>query len=211
MRAEGPTRVCEISDADRSALTPMLKADTVPSASTVTRPIHCSISFAGLGISLIDHRPRELLYTLLQGITAEYLQTRTETKLALALRRLEVDNQAIDTMYPILLEPQRTSQSIDADTSSSAEPRVSSMFRKDPRDRVIEFSLGMLNAGSTPSSVGVHYVKYCILKVRVHASMVVWFFRELTVVVLCCRCDVVIAAVLFACFALHTRLQYDRF
>lgn len=181
--------MCEISDADRSALTPMLKADTAPNTSTLTRPIHCSVSFAGLGISMIDHRPRELLYTLLQDITAEYLQTRTETKLAFALRRLEIDNQAIDTVYPILLEPQRTSQSVDADSSSSAEPRVMSMFRKDPRDRVIEFSLGMLNAGSTPSSVGVHYVKYCILKVLLHSCSCRSACFALVDSVVLCRCD----------------------
>jgi Vacuolar-sorting-associated 13 protein C-terminal len=126
-----------------------------------SKPLCITTEFAGLGVSLIDSRPRELLYAVCQDFAAEYLESRTENRFSMVLRRLEIDNQSIDTEYPVLLEPQRL-LSIDGTIATTGKGIGSAGVR---RDRVVEFTLSIAPPGSAPSSSGVHYVKYCVLKV----------------------------------------------
>lgn len=158
VRAEGPTRVFEISDTDRTDVISTMKPEsrlsravTMATAAANVQPFGFTLHLAGVGVGLIDHRPRELLYAVLQDIVVEYQRNPVTTTCEVQLRRLEVDNQSIDTPYPIVLEPQRALTAAGAPVEDAPES-----------DRnVLEYTLEMQTAGC----VGFHYVKSCTVKV----------------------------------------------
>lgn len=158
--------MCEISDADRSEVPGFVQRTVSMDAAlrpTTTRPTCVTLEFAGMGIGLLDARPRDLLYAVFQDFAAEYVETPTENRFSLMLRRMEIDNQNMDTEYPVLLEPQRL-LSMDGTMREG-------LGGTSRRDRVVEFSVSVTSPGASPSSAGVHYVKYCILKVWLFDAM----------------------------------------
>ncbi len=168
VRAQGPMRVFEISDADRSAVdnrgagTQPLSLwgdaceslDQQQSHSALTSTLFgvsasISVDLASVGIAVIDMRPTELLYVFVKGLRVEYCDNDDDRRLAVGVTGLEINNQMADTAYPILLEAQR------AEVPSRSSTIANS---------VVYFSMTLVNA-PVSSGIGFYYVKNCELKV----------------------------------------------
>ncbi|CAM9365106.1 unnamed protein product [Discosporangium mesarthrocarpum] len=63
------------------------------------------VSLAGIGVSVLDSSPQELLYLTVGGITIQYARGGQGESLRSSIRKLQVDNQLVVTPYPALLYP----------------------------------------------------------------------------------------------------------
>ncbi|CAM9268648.1 unnamed protein product, partial [Laminaria digitata] len=108
MMVDGPTRVIRFTDArsasassqrDRSSFNgnPRL----VPSGVS----LEATVRIAGVGVSVIDASPRELLYLTVGGISLDYLREGQGERVRVNVSKLQVDNQLVVTPYPALLYP----------------------------------------------------------------------------------------------------------
>lgn len=61
----------------------------------------------GLGISIIDDTPAELLFLSLEDIRATYVITERDVRACLRLGWLQIDNQQLNTIFPVLLRPSK--------------------------------------------------------------------------------------------------------
>lgn len=57
----------------------------------------------GIGVSMIDHMPRELMYITLQGLDCDFSMTHENQFFEFKLKRLQVDNQLPSALYPVAL------------------------------------------------------------------------------------------------------------
>nr|AFN89138.1 vacuolar protein sorting 13 [Mesembryanthemum crystallinum] len=74
-------------------------------------PLELTIEFGVLGLSVVDHRPRELLYLYLDRVYIAYstgYDGGTTSRFKLILGYLQVDNQLPLTVMPVLLAPEQT-------------------------------------------------------------------------------------------------------
>ena len=167
--------MCEISDTDRSDLVKMQRttsnsASALPLSEGQARPLWLTVDLAGLGIGLVDAKPQELLYALFQSIALDYHETRVDKKISFQLRRFEIDDQNINTLYPVVLEPHRPPSLLTARDSAVTR---STYMQRTSRERLVDFSMVMLIPGASPSSQGANYVKSCSLRVRTSLTCVV--------------------------------------
>ena len=189
VRAEGPTRVFEISDSDRigvrnAGATPHVRnslalsvdpqqaardgggSDGCPAPPSLLfgRCVEVRISIGSVGLSVVDGRPSELLYVLLTGVRVEFADTVKTRKIGFGLSKLEVNNQMLDTPYPVLLEPDVPVATRDGDGGDAAFDGVVSS-RRQP---VAELSVTLLNSTASASAAGVgfYHVQSCMLRVR---------------------------------------------
>ncbi|XP_062205491.1 uncharacterized protein LOC133907454 isoform X2 [Phragmites australis] len=89
----------ELIDHQASALK---KNETEPGA----RPLELIVELGVVGISLIDHKPRELLYLHLQKVFISYMtgyDSGTTSRFKLILGQLQLDNQLPLSTMPVLL------------------------------------------------------------------------------------------------------------
>jgi len=131
--AQGPTKVLQIFDRriiNRRAAEPLLSSSssslrpplchdeellshrtvstqTVRSGSTAAGMMMLEIKakIASFGVSLVDHRPQELIFVAVSGITISHLIFMQQTVSSIDIQRVQVDNQLLSTPYPSLLHP----------------------------------------------------------------------------------------------------------
>ena len=61
--------------------------------SILDRNLEATIDFAGLGVSIIDSQPKELMYISMQGLDLEYSDGDDQQTLLLNLKWFQLDNQ----------------------------------------------------------------------------------------------------------------------
>ncbi|XP_078437793.1 pleckstrin homology (PH) domain-containing protein isoform X2 [Wolffia australiana] len=75
-------------------------------------PMEIAIDLGVVGISLIDHKPRELLYLRLEKVFLSYSPSYnggSSTRFKFIIGQLQMDNELPFTVMPVLLVPERTS------------------------------------------------------------------------------------------------------
>jgi Vacuolar-sorting-associated 13 protein, DH-like domain/Vacuolar sorting-associated protein 13, extended-chorein/Vacuolar-sorting associated protein 13, adaptor binding domain/VPS13, central RBG modules/VPS13-like, N-terminal/ATG2/VPS13, C terminal domain/Intermembrane lipid transfer protein VPS13, C-terminal len=120
VKARGPTKVLlvrrlrdVVKELERdaqpatstSAAAAASSADNDDDAGLDPKHVDVTCNFAGIGVSLIDSRPRELAYVSVLGVQAHFMQTEQRQTVELKLAALQIDNQMPATPYPILLYP----------------------------------------------------------------------------------------------------------
>ena len=61
--------------------------------SVLKRSLFTKVQLSGLGLSLIDSHPKELMYISLQGIDLEYSDSAETTMVLLNMKWFQIDNQ----------------------------------------------------------------------------------------------------------------------
>jgi vacuolar protein sorting-associated protein 13A/C len=133
--ADGPTRVMRILDtavyleaaaapetqAEQLRLSRMQQGsipggdapwDALPSAprnraSNMFRDVEISLDIAGVGLSVIDDHPQELIYASLSGIVVDYSNTPLQQTLEVSIADAQVDNQLRNARFPVMLSRAR--------------------------------------------------------------------------------------------------------
>ncbi|KAL1915167.1 uncharacterized protein VTP21DRAFT_7648 [Calcarisporiella thermophila] len=131
--AEGPTQVLKLSNytASASLYRPKLSSSfssmsisgssshsrehlrdafEVVSIDSVTN-FRVLVKLAGIGISLINKSPQELLYATLRDVEIKYDDSTLYQSINLVIRWIQIDNQLFGGLYPILLYPSIVPQS----------------------------------------------------------------------------------------------------
>ena len=105
--SDGPTRVFCISDPSASSepsSTRVEEAATRERASRMIPLVTVSLKLShGIGISLVDWTPRELLYVRLNGVSFERVTSDGEESVKVAIGSIIADNQLWVTPYPVVL------------------------------------------------------------------------------------------------------------
>ena len=107
--ADGPTRVLRIADAgfatnDGTEQNESLAQSFVKAAATYEVPSWVELRLShGIGISVVDWTPQELLYVFLGDITVERRVDAKHETFSLGLGSLSVDNQLWTTPHPVLM------------------------------------------------------------------------------------------------------------
>ncbi len=73
-----------------------------------TAHITLSTHLRGIGLSLVNATPRELMYVTIGGIRIEFASQGNQHTISVTVRHLQVDNQFFRTPYPLLLYPLNT-------------------------------------------------------------------------------------------------------
>jgi hypothetical protein len=63
------------------------------------------VELAGIGVSIIDSRPIEMLYLTLHGLEVNLQQTSLSQKLEFRVSRFQIDNQLYSTPFSVMLAP----------------------------------------------------------------------------------------------------------
>ncbi len=123
VRAEGATQAIAFSNYDaeesvfklqRRNTTTLDRQDSVASSKEavfeevkvdVATTFSFGVSFEGVGISLVNKKMRELLYTSFRGLTAKYSDSTTSVSYDLSIKWIQIDNQLFGGLFPILLYP----------------------------------------------------------------------------------------------------------
>eukprot|EP00941_MAST-03F_sp_MAST-3F-sp1_P003449 g3449.t1 len=119
--AEGPTRVIRFSDdrvffadglglqSEDDRLLGKIKQrnrDTEKMSDEKGFDLCLQAELPGLGISLLNSSPEELLYTYLDGISGCIELSDQATSYRLDVKGLQIDNQVLSARYPVVLKPQ---------------------------------------------------------------------------------------------------------
>ena len=72
------------------------------------KAIKFNLVLFGIGLSVIDEVPEELIYLSLNDLRFSYGMNRSETSVEVKIGRLQIDNQIFCTPYPIVLYPTLT-------------------------------------------------------------------------------------------------------
>lgn len=67
--------------------------------------LELNISLAGVGISLIDDTPQELLYLSLRQISVDVVVSDLNQYLEVTIANAQADNMLYSTIYPIMVYP----------------------------------------------------------------------------------------------------------
>ncbi|XP_056131507.1 intermembrane lipid transfer protein VPS13D [Lampris incognitus] len=107
---DGPTRVLQISDFNQRR---MLRASSAAEeerkkGSGGKKEPHQELEVLvnleeGLGVSLVNKLPEELVFTTLSGIDVHFTRTATNEVLELSIQNIQVDNQLLGTTQPVML------------------------------------------------------------------------------------------------------------
>lgn len=63
------------------------------------------VDIAGIGVSLINKRMVEVVYTAMAGIKIEYADSRVAQSVNIAIGTLQFDNQLHEAIFPVILQP----------------------------------------------------------------------------------------------------------
>ncbi|CAL8369136.1 unnamed protein product [Lota lota] len=129
---DGPTRVLQISDFNQRRMvrtSPSLegdgsKEDLKKSKKTeLEQELEVLVNLEeGLGVSLINKLPEELVFTTLAGIDVHFTRTASNEVLELSIQTIQVDNQLLGTTQPVTLCVTPTSSEDSAvDTSPTLQ------------------------------------------------------------------------------------------
>jgi vacuolar protein sorting-associated protein 13A/C len=101
--AEGPTKVLRLFDKRYSTVALPRLTDSGLTAPSEVRIVTFSfqLGLAGIGLSLIDETPQEILFICLEGISLAYEESQLDKTFEVKLNDLQIDNQLYITPYPI--------------------------------------------------------------------------------------------------------------
>ncbi|XP_065141972.1 intermembrane lipid transfer protein VPS13D isoform X2 [Paramisgurnus dabryanus] len=107
---DGPTRVLQISDFSQrhmNRLSPSMEERQNKESTESKVPdeeLEVSVSLEeGVGLSLVNKVPEELLFATLSGIDMHFTRTAASEVLELRVRDIQVDNQLLGTTHPVML------------------------------------------------------------------------------------------------------------
>ncbi|XP_066547335.1 intermembrane lipid transfer protein VPS13D isoform X1 [Amia ocellicauda] len=107
---DGPTRVLQISDFNQRRAT-RLSPSTEESVSkeselqkSTEQELEVSVNLEeGIGVSLVNKLPEELVFATLSGIEVHFTRTAASQVLELSVNNIQVDNQLLGTTQPVIL------------------------------------------------------------------------------------------------------------
>ncbi|XP_072222806.1 intermembrane lipid transfer protein VPS13D isoform X2 [Leuresthes tenuis] len=107
---DGPTRVLQISDFNQrrtvrsSASTEQDRSKDSGTTSEPEQELEVLVSLEeGLGVSLVNKVPEELVFTTLSGVDVHFTRTAANEVLELSIQNIQVDNQLLGTTQPVML------------------------------------------------------------------------------------------------------------
>nr|XP_020474604.1 vacuolar protein sorting-associated protein 13D isoform X1 [Monopterus albus] len=106
---DGPTRVLQISDLNqRRPVWSSPSTEQDQSRDDVKREPEQELEVLvnldeGLGVSLVNKVPEELVFTTLSGIDVHFTRTAANEVLELSIQNIQVDNQLLGTTHPVML------------------------------------------------------------------------------------------------------------
>uniref|UniRef100_A0A8W8ME86 Intermembrane lipid transfer protein VPS13-like C-terminal domain-containing protein n=1 Tax=Magallana gigas TaxID=29159 RepID=A0A8W8ME86_MAGGI len=113
---DGPIRVLQITDVSQGSVAEATRnyqdwvvcedqgAETEPKQDNNKSYLEICMSLkGGLGVSLVNHTPEELVYISLQNISLEYLSNPNSTTADISVASVQVDNQLFTATRPVVL------------------------------------------------------------------------------------------------------------
>uniref|UniRef100_A0A3B4T2L0 Vacuolar protein sorting 13 homolog D n=1 Tax=Seriola dumerili TaxID=41447 RepID=A0A3B4T2L0_SERDU len=107
---DGPTRVLQISDFNQRRMirsSPSTEHDRSKEDVKKREPeqeLEVLVNLdEGLGVSLVNKVPEELVFTTLSGIDVHFIRTAANEVLELSIQNIQVDNQLLGTTQPVML------------------------------------------------------------------------------------------------------------
>jgi vacuolar protein sorting-associated protein 13A/C len=102
--AEGLTRVVTITEQEENIVEGGLRSEETEQDEEYSRPTILQISseIRGIGISLIDDRPREILYAFIDNLVVQFSMSDIRQFLETKVTRLQVNNQLQDALFPVV-------------------------------------------------------------------------------------------------------------
>uniref|UniRef100_A0A1A7YHK4 Vacuolar protein sorting 13D n=1 Tax=Iconisemion striatum TaxID=60296 RepID=A0A1A7YHK4_9TELE len=124
---DGPTRVLQISDFNqrrvvRSSTSPeqdKCKEDVMEKKPEQELEVFVNLD-EGLGVSLVNKVPEELIFTTLSGLNVHFTRTASSEVLELSIQNIQVDNQLLGTTQPVMLWMTPSSGDSEINDSSPA-------------------------------------------------------------------------------------------
>ncbi|XP_072305384.1 intermembrane lipid transfer protein VPS13D isoform X2 [Eucyclogobius newberryi] len=106
----GPTRVLQISDNLRRSMSGSptteqeLDKEEKPKETETEQELEVLVTLdEGVGVSLVNRVPEELVFTTLSGINVHFTRTAANEVLELSIQSIQVDNQLLGTTHPVML------------------------------------------------------------------------------------------------------------
>lgn len=141
---DGPTRVFRLMGAELSPSTPTKPADELEvskepmlrSKPPTSRKVSLTFDLTGIGVSVVDHVPKELFYLILRRIHIDYASGVEEEAAALSVGHVQLDNQLRGAVFPIVLAPVEVGWplfSVIALMFDSVRPRIYCTWRLSSR------------------------------------------------------------------------------
>jgi hypothetical protein len=97
--ADGPTRVVHLHMAGAGSVAAQQRSEV-----DLARPqLLVGVELAGLGVSVVDSRPREILYLSLRRLRADVTLTAADRKIKVEVGDMQIDNQLAGSQFPVLL------------------------------------------------------------------------------------------------------------
>ncbi|KAJ8257579.1 hypothetical protein GJAV_G00187290 [Gymnothorax javanicus] len=124
---DGPTRVLQISDVNQRRMnrtSPSLEEDKDDKQKKVPEEeLELLVNLEeGVGISLVNKLPEELVFATLSGIDVHFTRTAASEVLELSVLHIQVDNQLLGTTQPVMLcVTPSSSESSTMDTGPALE------------------------------------------------------------------------------------------
>uniref|UniRef100_A0A1A7ZDZ5 Vacuolar protein sorting 13D n=1 Tax=Nothobranchius furzeri TaxID=105023 RepID=A0A1A7ZDZ5_NOTFU len=118
---DGPTRVLQISDFNQRRV---VRSSTSPEQDKCRedvqkKELEVLVNLdEGLGVSLVNKVPEELIFTTLSGVNVHFTHTASSEVLELNIQNIQVDNQLLGTTQPVILW--MTPSSGDSGTNNSS-------------------------------------------------------------------------------------------
>ncbi|KAM6982880.1 intermembrane lipid transfer protein VPS13D isoform 1-T1 [Tautogolabrus adspersus] len=124
---DGPTRVLQISDFNQRRMlrsSPSTEQEKSKEEVKKTEPeqeLEVLVNLEeGLGVSLVNKAPEELVFTTLSGIDVHFIRTASNEVLELSIQNIQVDNQLLGTTQPVMLCVTPSSSDIGVNDSGPA-------------------------------------------------------------------------------------------
>uniref|UniRef100_UPI0037E8D5D5 intermembrane lipid transfer protein VPS13D n=1 Tax=Semicossyphus pulcher TaxID=241346 RepID=UPI0037E8D5D5 len=124
---DGPTRVLQISDFNQrrmlrsSPSTEQEKSKEEVKKAEPEQELEVLVNLEeGVGVSLVNKAPEELVFTTLSGIDVHFIRTAANEVLELSIQNIQVDNQLLGTTQPVMLCVTPSSSDIGVNDSGPA-------------------------------------------------------------------------------------------
>lgn len=112
VEADGPTRVLRICDMHDLGKIKTMKlnrniqvsdSSNESSLTTLNKRLRLSVALnSGIGVSLINNVPEELVYLSLSNVNVKVDQNREYQRLYIAVKHIQMDNQTLGSNYPVV-------------------------------------------------------------------------------------------------------------
>ena len=117
--ADGPIKVLQVLPDERFGGRDKLEGRFLPSKLTTHAGdgrvrTQFTVSFAQIGLSLIDSTPRELLFLSVKTLSLGVTSSRAHSSVSLTVRSMQIDNQLPNAVFPVLLQPHWTAEELVA-------------------------------------------------------------------------------------------------